>query len=106
MTDPIICPECGGDGGQRVGRLRLACRFCGGLGRVGGEHEPAERGGQEPPAGPPAVWEHRIWTDPVAAAALGCRRCLGAGTITHLDRATRTLTTAPCECRTPDSRSA
>jgi hypothetical protein len=53
-TDPITCPECDGDGGQRLGRLRIACTFCGGLGWVGGEHEPAERGEGDPPKRPAA----------------------------------------------------
>ncbi|MDP9868749.1 MULTISPECIES: hypothetical protein [Streptosporangium] len=98
MTDPITCPECEGSKGQRLGRLFLACRFCGGLGWVGGHNEPAERGEAEPPERP-AAWEHRIWSDPAVAAALGCRYCLDSGTVAHLDEAARTLVTAPCRCR-------
>lgn len=99
MTDPITCPECDGGGGQRLGRLRIACTFCGGLGWVGGEHEPAERGEGEPPPRPPA-WEHRIWSEPAVAAALACRYCLDSGTVAHLNETARTLVTVPCRCRT------
>ncbi|MFI6802797.1 hypothetical protein [Streptosporangium canum] len=99
MTDPITCPDGDGDGGRRLGWLRIACAFCGGLGWVGGEHEPAERGQGEPPPRPPA-WEHRIWSEPAVAAALACRYCLGSGTVAHLNETTRTLVTVPCRCHT------
>ncbi|MGW4426401.1 hypothetical protein [Streptosporangium sp. NPDC004631] len=95
MTDPITCPECGGAKGQRLGALFLACRFCGGLGWVGGEHEPAERGDQAPPPRPPA-WEHRVWRDPVVSAALSCRYCLDTRQVTSIDEQARTMAMAAC----------
>lgn len=94
MSDPITCPECGGKRGQRLGRLFLACRFCQGRGQVGGEHEPAEP--CPPPSGPPPVWENPRWQTDPATAVLGCRWCLGARTVTSVDRETRTMTTTPC----------
>ncbi|SEU12948.1 hypothetical protein [Nonomuraea wenchangensis] len=97
MTDPIVCPECGGQRGQLLGPLFLACRFCGGRGQVGGSNEPAERGTAPPPAPPPA-WKHKVWTDPYISAALGCRACLGARTVAHVDEESGTLVTAPCGC--------
>lgn len=72
MTDPITCPECLGAKGERLGSLFLACRFCGGLGLVGGAHEPAEES-PAPPEGPPPPWLH-----PAVAASGLCPRCLGA----------------------------
>jgi hypothetical protein len=74
----------------------LACRFCGGLGWVGGSNEPAERGDQPPPAGPPPAWEHKVWMDPVVAAALPCRYCLGAKVVSTIDDEAGTLVSAPC----------
>ncbi|MEU8271245.1 hypothetical protein AB0B89_29310 [Sphaerisporangium sp. NPDC049002] len=97
MTDPITCPECSGAGGQRLGPLFLACRFCGGRRVVGGEHEPAEP--PPPPTSPPPAWEHRIWRNPAIAAALPCRYCLGAGQVSHVDADARTLVSVPCVCR-------
>lgn len=102
MSDPITCPECEGVGGQRLGRLRIACRFCHGRGWVGAEHEPAEP--PPPPAEPPPAWEHRIWSD--SAAFLGCRYCLGSKMVAHLDESTRTLVMVPCGCRAPGDLSA
>ncbi|MEV4753295.1 hypothetical protein AB0K21_43725 [Streptosporangium sp. NPDC049248] len=99
MTDPITCPECEGEGGQHLGRLRIACSFCHGRGWVGAEHEPAES--PPPPAEPPPVWEHRIWSDSAVAAFLGCRYCLGSEMVAHLDETTRTLVMVPCGCRAP-----
>ncbi|MFF0249912.1 hypothetical protein [Streptosporangium sandarakinum] len=104
MSDPITCPECEGAGGRRLGRLRIACPFCQGRGWVGGEHEPAEPA--PAPAGPPPAGEHRIWSDPAAAAALGCRLCLGAKAVAHLDETTRTLVMVPCACPPPGDLSA
>ncbi|MEV8638816.1 hypothetical protein AB0395_44890 [Streptosporangium sp. NPDC051023] len=99
MTDPITCPECEGRKGQRLGELFLACRFCGGLGWVGGRNEPAERGECPPPAGPPPVWEHRVWQEPAVAAALLCRYCLGSRQVTTMNEEARTMTMAACpEC--------
>lgn len=95
MTDPITCPECGGHKGQRLGELFLRCRFCGGLGWVGDHNEPAERG-EHPPPEPPPAWEHKVWRDPVVVAALPCRYCLGARTVSHIDEESRRMTTAAC----------
>jgi hypothetical protein len=39
-----------------------------------------------------------VWTDPYVAAALGCRTCLGARTVAHVDEEAGTLVTAPCGC--------
>jgi hypothetical protein len=44
MSDEIVCPQCEGTGEQRIGSLRLLCRFCHGRKVVGGDHEPAEGG--------------------------------------------------------------
>ena len=99
MSDPITCPECDGESGQRLGRLRIACRFCHGRGWGGAEHEPAEP--PPPPAEPPPAWEHRIWSGSAAVAALGCRYCLGSKTVAHLEESTRTLVMAPCRCQAP-----
>ncbi|MDA0632325.1 hypothetical protein OUY22_02780 [Nonomuraea sp. MCN248] len=98
MTDPITCPDCAGSGTERLAGLRLACRFCAGRGWVGGAHEPAERA-PRPPEGPPPVWEDPRWRDPLVTAAFPCRRCLGAGTVTSVDRERGALGTAACACR-------
>ncbi len=42
MSDAITCPKCEGESSQRLGQLRIACRFCHGRGWVSAEHEPAE----------------------------------------------------------------
>lgn len=104
MSDEIACPECGGTGEERIGPLRLMCRFCHGRKVVGGEDEPAEDGprynargwkipeeGEEydpavhgplPPAGDhPAVRHSGL-----------CRTCLGAGVVV----AEGTYAEAPC----------
>ncbi|MDH2428295.1 hypothetical protein [Sphaerisporangium sp. TRM90804] len=96
MTDPILCPECRGSRVQAFGSMFLACQFCGGLGKVGGEHESAET--PPPPAAPPPAWEHRVWQDPAVAAAIPCRYCLGAGAVTRIDRQAGTLVSVPCRC--------
>lgn len=97
MTDPITCPECQGRKGQQVGGLFLACQFCGGLGWVGGENEPAERCEKPPPPVAPA-WQHKVWSDPWIASALPCRLCLGSKQVTHIDEAAGTLVSVPCQC--------
>ncbi len=97
MTDPITCPECEGRKGIQLGDLFLACQFCGGLGRVGGSNEPAERGGQPPPEPPPA-WAHKVWDDAWIASAISCRLCLGSGKISHVDEVVGTLVTVLCRC--------
>ncbi|MCK2216773.1 hypothetical protein MF672_023655 [Actinomadura sp. ATCC 31491] len=102
MTDPITCPECQGRRGRRFGPLFLACPFCGGTGRVGGADEPAERGCEPPPEGPPPAWQHKVWQDPWTAAALGCRLCLGSRRLSHVDREAGRLVTMPCPCATGD----
>ncbi|MEV0145862.1 MULTISPECIES: hypothetical protein [unclassified Nonomuraea] len=101
MTDPITCPECQGQKGERLGHLFLACQFCGGLGWVGGEHEPAERGKEPPPDGPPPAWEHKVWSEPYISAQLCCRYCLGARRVTHVDKEAGTMSSASCVCATP-----
>ncbi|MFB4265314.1 hypothetical protein [Nonomuraea sp. GTA35] len=95
MTDPITCPECEGSKGTRLGRLFLACQFCGGTGQVGGDNEPAERGDQPPPSPPPA-WRHKVWTDPWIASQLGCRYCLGSRQVAHVENGH--LVSVPCQC--------
>ncbi|MFB4294778.1 hypothetical protein ACBI99_44615 [Nonomuraea sp. ATR24] len=102
VTDPITCPECGGQRGERLGTLFLACRFCGGRGVVGGAHEPAEQSAEPPPGGPPPAWQHRVWQDPWIAAAIGCRYCLGSRQVTHVDDEKGTLVTVPCSCATTE----
>lgn len=96
MTDPISCPECGGAKGQQLGPLFLACQFCGGRGRVGGEHEPAEP--PPPPDGPPPAWERRGWS--ALAAVVSCPYCFGSGRIPKVDRESRTMVMVPCGCQT------
>lgn len=97
MTDPITCPECEGRRCQQFGPLSLACRFCAGRGWVGGDHEPAQPA-ERPPPPPPTATNHKVWSDPWTSAAIGCRFCLGARVVTHLDETNRTLGTAPCQC--------
>ncbi len=99
MSDRITCPECDGERGQQLGGLFLACRFCGGLGWVGGANEPAERG-EEPPPEPPPASQHKIWHDPYVAAQLDCRYCLGTRQLTSIDEEAGTMVTAPCVCAT------
>ncbi|MCG5213322.1 hypothetical protein [Streptosporangium sp. KLBMP 9127] len=100
MTDPITCPECDGRKGDRLGELFLACRFCGGLGWVGGEHEPAERRLRPPPEPPPA------WRHPALAGTGLCGYCLGSGQVIALgggEQQATSITMAPCPaaCTTP-----
>ncbi|RBQ11668.1 hypothetical protein DP939_44825 [Spongiactinospora rosea] len=80
------------------------CPFCCGRGWVGGEYEPAEAASKPPPPWP-AAWEHKVWHDPIVAAAISCRYCLGAGTVTKVDEAARTMVTADCPvCTVPDDQ--
>ncbi|KAB8186888.1 hypothetical protein FH608_046205 [Nonomuraea phyllanthi] len=97
MTDPITCPECQGSKGELVGPLFLACRFCGGLGWVGGDNEPAEACSKPPPPEPTAT-NHRVWSDPVVSAAFPCRLCFGSRKVAHFDREAGTLVQVPCRC--------
>lgn len=101
VSDRITCPECGGAKGQQLGDLFLACQFCSGLGWVGGDNEPAERGDQPPPEPPPA-WEHKVWLDSWIARRVGCRHCLGSGKVSTIDDESRTMVSAPCPaCTSP-----
>lgn len=78
MTDRLQCPECEGTGEQVIGRIRLTCSFCLGLGYVGDDNEPAEE------ADVPHF--HRpIWDEPAARPLTTlCRMCLGTGKIVNL----------------------
>lgn len=97
VTDPITCPECDGVGYESLDALRLACRFCGGRGWVGGEYEPAEVSENPPASGPPPAWEHRVWHDRVTSG-IDCRFCLDAGRVAHVNGGV--LVSAPCPaCR-------
>ncbi len=105
MTDPITCPECEGRKGERLGPLFLRCLFCGGLGWVGGDNEPAEAC-QKPPPPPPTASDHKVWLDPYIAAAFPCRMCLGSRQVAHYNREARLMASAPCPCTfegAPDS---
>lgn len=97
MTDRLGCPECGGTGEHRIGRLVMQCEFCRGAGYVGDDNEPAE----ERPA-PPDV---PVWEEP-GADLRGCPRCLGTGEVVHLGgigEPTGQLVVAPCPaCSAPD----
>ncbi|GHE49189.1 hypothetical protein GCM10017673_58420 [Streptosporangium violaceochromogenes] len=96
MTDPLPCPECGGTGQDlSVPRYVLMCMCCYGRGVVGGPDDPEENPPASPPDPPPA-WEHRVWKNPVVAAALSCRYCLDARRVTRIDEVARTLVTADC----------
>ncbi|MFB9968478.1 hypothetical protein [Sinosporangium siamense] len=97
MTDPITCPECGGRKQQRLGTFYFRCRFCKGLGWVGGPNEPAETN-HTPPKQAPPVWERSQWRDPMVASTFPCRYCLGAQVVTSVDEAARTMLTVPCQC--------
>ncbi len=79
---------------MRLGSLHLACRFCGGRGWVGEDNEPAERGQECEPPPLPAVWEHKVWSDPSVAATLACRYCLGSRRVVHV--ADGRMTATPC----------
>ncbi|MDL4774984.1 MULTISPECIES: hypothetical protein [Thermomonosporaceae] len=81
MTDKLECPDCGGEGEQRIGPLRFACRFCMGRGYVGGDYEPAE----DPAPGDLSRPEDTpVWDEPVMAGFPGCVTCLGAGMVVHV----------------------
>lgn len=97
VTDHIACPECEGRRVERLAGLELACRFCGGLGWVGGDNEPAQRGVKPPPP-PPNATNHPVWSDPWIAAAIGCRLCLGSRQVMHVDEEAGTLIKVPCRC--------
>jgi len=108
MTDPITCPECGGEGVERLGPLALACRFCQGAGEVGGENEPAEDGqvredGYRQPRegeaydpdvhGPlPSVQDH-----PAVQRSGLCTQCLGAGSVMIREPVLRVVPCPACQ---------
>lgn len=79
MTDRLDCPDCDGSGEERIGPLRLVCRFCRGAGYVGDDNEPGEERPCECDGEPLPVW------DQVGVEALpGCRMCLGTGRVINL----------------------
>ncbi|MET7462844.1 hypothetical protein [Nonomuraea sp. NPDC005501] len=96
MTGPMMCPECGGHRGHRLGGLFLACMLCHGRGWVSGGREPEER--PRPVYEPPPVWEDPRWLDPMVAGAFPCRYCLGCGTVSHVNRDRGILVTLACTC--------
>lgn len=112
MTDPITCPECGGDKVQRIGALALACQFCGGRGTVGGDYEPAEGGHQrtdgyrnpiDGEAYDPAVHGPLppVQDSPAVQNLNVCRQCLGSGEVINFggdfySEKPQTLLKAPC----------
>lgn len=77
MTDRLECPQCGGTGEQAIGALRLSCQFCGGVGYVGDDNEPAE----EKPA-PPVV--RPVWQEPAVRGLTVCPVCFGARKVVNL----------------------
>ncbi|MGW0806809.1 hypothetical protein [Nonomuraea sp. NPDC002799] len=95
MTDDIACPQCEGRRGELLGKLFLACTFCGGLGWVGGDNEPARHQAKPPPQ---SAVNHPVWNDPWIAAMIDCRYCLGSRRMAHIDEDAGTLITAPCPC--------
>jgi len=97
MTDPITCPECEGRKGEHFAGLFLACRFCGGLGWVGADNEPAE-GCQKPPPPQPTASNHKVWSDPWMSSVFPCRMCLGSREVAHVDGGSGRLVTLPCPC--------
>lgn len=78
--DEIPCPECEGRGEERCGSLRLACRFCGGLGTVDGADDPHGKHGPGEPEGfgPPVGQSVSVQESGL------CPTCLGAGVVTTL----------------------
>ncbi|MEV0382392.1 hypothetical protein [Nonomuraea sp. NPDC050643] len=102
VTDPITCPACQGRRGEWFVDLFLACRFCSGLGWVGGDNEPLERC-EKPPPPEPTASDHKVWSDPLIAAAFPCRLCLGSRQVAHLDKEAGTLVTVPCQCVADDA---
>ena len=98
MTDRLVCPDCGGTGEHRIGRLDLQCEFCLGAGYVGDDNEPAE---ERPHLDAPfPVWE-QMGADDLP----GCPVCLGKGVVIHLgqDRPARSLVQAPCPACSHDT---
>ena len=60
-----------------IGKLRIACLFCRGLGYVGDDNEPAEDH-NEPPVPRP------IWDYPAVRNSTLCPVCLGARKVVNL----------------------
>lgn len=77
MSDRLTCPDCDGKGEQMLGPVRVVCQFCGGLGYVGDDNEPAED--RDPPPAFRPVWEH-----PAVSTLTVCPRCFGARTVVNL----------------------
>jgi hypothetical protein len=77
LTDRLQCPDCDGTGRQVIGPLRMACRFCRGLGYVGGDNEPAEERDELHPARP-------VWEEPATRTLTVCRVCFGARKVVNL----------------------
>jgi hypothetical protein len=78
LTDRLPCPGCGGAGQQAIGPLRMTCRFCRGLGYVGGDNEPAEEHDEPRPAARP------VWEEPAARTLTVCRVCFGTRKVVNL----------------------
>jgi RecJ-like exonuclease len=83
VSDRLECPDCGGSGHQWFGLVNVRCLFCRGLGYVGDDNEPAERGADD------GAEVHPLEADPVgeqldARALPGCAVCFGAGTVLSL----------------------
>ncbi len=78
MTDRLECPQCGGNGRQAIGPLRLVCAFCRGLGYIGGGNEPAEE------RSPPVRSARPVWEEPAARVLTVCRMCFGARRVVNL----------------------
>lgn len=102
LTDRLQCADCGGTGRQVIGPLQLACRFCGGLGYVGDDNEPAEEGVQESRPMRP------VWEEPAARTLTVCRVCFGAKKVVNLGgtgEPTGYLIEMPCpQCSEPGPR--
>jgi RecJ-like exonuclease len=77
LTDRLQCPGCEGTGQQVIGPLHLTCRFCSGMGYVGGDNEPAEDHGEAHPVRP-------VWEEPATRTLTVCRVCFGARKVVNL----------------------
>lgn len=99
LTDRLECPDCAGTGRQIIGSLRLACRFCGGRGYVGGDHEPADDNVVRPMRRP-------VWHEPAAKTLTVCQMCFGTKKVVNLGgtgEPTGYMIEMPCPaCGKPD----